>query len=332
VRALLSTPLAEAWSIEHVATHCDGSVFSRLVAFAWGVVRYLRALGRRPTVVHLHTASYGSFARKALLTWIAMAARVPVVLHVHGGEFHIFYDRLPRTLRFLVRVTLTRAAAVIALGEVWASRLASIAPRARITVLSNGVRAMSPVAQPGPAGLVHVVFLGDVTDAKGVFTLLDAWAKMHGGGDCARARLTLAGAGETERARRRVEELEIGRTVTVLGWVEPDEVPALLRTAQVLALPSRAEGQPMVVLEAMANGLCVVASDVGGIPDLLDGPCGLLVPPDDMHRLADALLQATTDHEARIELGAAAFAKVQREHDIDVIWRRIDELYRSVMR
>jgi glycosyltransferase involved in cell wall biosynthesis len=331
VRGLLATPLADAWQVRHVATHVDGSVAARLLAFARGLVEYGAALARRPAVVHLHTASYGSFVRKAVLAWPAFALRVPVVLHVHGGEFHLFHARSPRPLQWLITRTLERAAGVLALGELWRQRLLGLAPRANVLVVPNGVRAVDAVAQPVEGEPVHAVFLGDVTADKGVFVLLDAWAKTLAATPA--ARLTIGGAGELDRARAAVDELGISDSVELRGWIDPGEVPALLRTAHLLVLPSRAEGMPMVVLEAMANGLCVVASPVGGIPDMLgDDPCGVLVPPDDVDALTTALHRTLVDGGLRARLGAAALERVRAEFDIEVAWRRIDALYRSVLR
>ncbi|MCA1704458.1 MAG: glycosyltransferase family 4 protein, partial [Actinobacteria bacterium] len=111
------------------------------------------------------------------------------------------------------------------------------------------------------------------------------------------------------------------------------EVAELLGTAHVLTLPSRYEGQPMTILEAMARGLCVVASAVGGIPELVEeGASGVLVPPDDVDALATALCTVINDHEMRNRLGDAALDRARQTFDVDVIWRRFDVLYREVMR
>ena len=90
------------------------------------------------------------------------------------------------------------------------------------------------------------------------------------------------------KARNRAEELGIADQVRVTGWVAPAQVEPLLSGSHVLVLPSTFEGQPMAVLEAMAHGLCVVATDVGGVSDLID-ECGVLIPVGDLGSLVDAL-------------------------------------------
>jgi glycosyltransferase involved in cell wall biosynthesis len=121
--------------------------------------------------------------------------------------------------------------------------------------------------------------------------------------------------------------------VQIRSWLSPDEVAGLLAASQVLVLPSLHEGQPMAVLEAMAHGLCVVATDVGGIPDLVeDGTSGLLVPPGDVDRLTDALRRVVTDDTLRNRLADAAHVRATENFDVDVVWRRFDELYGELAR
>ena len=88
----------------------------------------------------------------------------------------------------------------------------------------------------------------------------------------------------------------------------------------------------MAVLEAMAHGVCVVAGAVGGIPELVeDGRSGVLVPPDDVDRLVDSLRRVLGDRDLRESLGGAARRRVLAEFDVDVVWRRLDSLYRRVI-
>lgn len=333
VRTMRASPLSAAWEIDHVATHRDGSVLVRMFAFARGLVRFLRILvSRRPELVHLHAAKDASVARKAALLWVAWAVRVPVVLHVHAGEFGAFYDRMPCPVKWSIRCTLGRASAVVALGHLLARRLHHIAPKARIVAIPNGVRIIGPGRRAGGSEPVHVVFLGQIGDAKGTFTLLEAWAKVvTDGSSLARARLTIAGDGQVDRARAMVARLELAGSVRVRSWLSASEVADLLGTAHVLTLPSRYEGQPMAVLEAMARGLCVVASAVGGIPELIEnGASGLLVPADDVDALAAALQLVINDHELRDRLGDTALDRARQIFDIEVIWRRFDALYREL--
>jgi glycosyltransferase involved in cell wall biosynthesis len=328
------TPLWAEWNIKHVATHRDGSTHAKIAQFVVSLPKFVWCLALdRPNVVHLQVASYGSFFRKFTLSVIAGAFGVPVVTHIHGGKFHEFYATSPKIVQSAIRHLLGHSSAVIALGNTWAERLTAIQPSAEIFVIPNPARPSEAVEQPKECQPVGVLFVGRVEEQKGTFCLIEAWHQMVVDHEARRsARLTIVGDGDVERAHALVRELGLEDNVAITGWVTPVEVQRFLRSSQVLVLPSHIEGQPMSILEAMANGLCVIASPVGGIPDLIDDSCGILVPPGDVASLASALGDVVQDEQTRVRLGNAALQRVRDEFDVDVIWRRFDQLYRKVSR
>ena len=334
VRGMSNTPLWPTWNIRHVATHRDGSALTKVIQFAISLPIFVWHLAvGRPSVVHLHVASNGSFFRKFILSLFAQAFGVPVIAHVHGGYFHEFYANSPVMVQRAVRHLLARSSAVITLGATWAERLSAIEPGAAVHVIPNSARSNELVEQPGVGEPVRVLFLGRIEKNKGTFDLIDAWQKMlaeHG--EEPTPVLTIVGDGEVDGARELVHRLGLNDTIEITGWVAPNDVPAIVRSAQILVLPSYFEGQPMAILEAMANGLCVIASRVGGIPDLIDDSCGILLPPGEVDLLARSLHDVIADGQMRVALGSAGLTRVRQEFDVDVVWRRFDELYRQVGR
>lgn len=332
VRTIRATPLWERWRVRHVPTHRDGSALAKLLAFANGLAALVPSALRPPSVLHVHMSSYGSFVRKATICWAARRRGIPVVLHIHGSEFRTFHDTSPRPVRWLIRGTLTGAAAVVALGGRWAAHLQEIAPGARVTTIPNAVAIAGQNEQPGAGDPVRVLFLGEIGDRKGTFALLDAWTDVVAAVAPGSVHLTVAGDREVDRARAAIDRLGLSSIVELRPWQSPDEVDSLLRASHVLVLPSQSEGQPMAILEAMAHGLCVVASDVGGIPDLIDdGVSGVLVPPGDTAALAAALRGVVTDHERRGRLAARGLDRARSEFDVEVVWKRIEALYEEVI-
>lgn len=336
VRVMQQTDLWSEWDVRHVATHRDGSAADKITAFGIGALLFVVELIRfRPNVIHLHASTRGSFVRKAILFWISRPTRVPVILHMHGSGFQEDYENSPRLVRAAIRATLSRVSAFVALGELWADRMRVVAPTARITAIPNAVRFTRRAVEPASGEPTRVVFLGRIGDHKGAFGLLDAWAKLvrepgfsTRGGDL--ATLELAGDGETEKARRRIKELGMEDTVQVHDWLTESGAAEMLDRAQVLVLPSRNEGQPMAVLEAMARGLCVIATDVGGLPEMIGDGCGVMIPPDDTEAIATALRKVLYDREFRVRCGASAHARVKEQFDTSIIARRLDALYREV--
>jgi glycosyltransferase involved in cell wall biosynthesis len=321
------TDLWRTWNIRHVATHCDGTKSARIAIFLKGGLCFLAELiGRRPDVVHLHTSERGSIVRKGVLVWVSALFRVPVVLHMHGGAFSDFFENSPRPIQAVVRRTLAKADAVVALGDTWADYFRSVSPSADIVMIPNSIRLATP-RDLTSTGVVKVVFLGKVCQDKGTFILLDAWAQMLGWSGVPPATLKLAGQGELTRASKRIELLSIGGSVEVCGRLTPAEVNKLLADTDILVLPSLVECQPMSILEAMARGICVVATTAGGIPEMIGPSDGLLVPPGDVTQLADAMARAITDQELRCELGANGRRRVAAEFNLDRVACRLNDLY-----
>lgn len=337
VRTMQGTPLWSRWSVLHVATHQDGSVAERILRFVRGALVLLVLLvTRRPRLVHLHTASRGSFVRKSLLAWTSRALGTPVVLHVHGGGFADFHAASPRWFQRYIRATMEAAGGVVALGASWAERLQQIAPGARVVVVPNAVALRLPAdgsPRAAPREEPVVLFLGRLSEDKGVHVLLEAWSRLQASGSALpRARLVLAGDGEVERFRREAADLGLAGSVDLPGWVSAERVGELLDEADVLVLPSRWEGHPMAVLEAMARAVPVVVTAVGGLPDLVDATSGILVAPDDTSSLEQALGRVLQDPALRRRLGAGGLQRVREEFDVEVAWRRLEALYEEVAR
>lgn len=328
VVTMQDTELWRDWSVRHIATHNNGTAMKRVIIFAASLLTFLSQLVfHRPSVVHLHSAAWGSFVRKSILAWLSAMFRVPVVLHMHGADFHIFFGESARPVQYYIRATLQHADVLVALGDAWAETLRVIAPRARIVVVPNAIKPSSAVSQhiEGP---VNVVFLGEIGDRKGTFTLLKAWSKMLNDiSNMPKAVLTIAGDGDVDRARTQVAELDIATTVTIRDWMTRSEVAEFLSQAHILVLPSQDEGQPMAILEAMARGLCVVSTNVGGIPELLGDDCGVVIRPDRIDDLAQAMADVIVDQDKRAYLGRRAHRKVSDRFDVDVVSRRFDEIY-----
>ena len=276
-------------------------------------------------LVHVHAAMRGSFWRKAIFAAIARRFGVPVVLHLHGSEMKDFYAAQPAPVKRLIVGQLEAASRVLVLSQSWERFVAEIAPRARTAVVPNYVDV--PDAAPLRARPAReILFLGLVGERKGVFELLKAFALARAEND--ELELTIGGAGAIERARSEARRLGVADHVDFRGWVGPQEREALLARADIFALPSRNEGLPMSVLEAMARGLPVIATPVGGVPELIgDGVNGLLVPPGDAEALARAILELAGDPARRAALGRAARETILARHSARVVLPALEEVY-----
>jgi glycosyltransferase involved in cell wall biosynthesis len=261
--------------------------------------RYGRALRRliqehRPAVVHAHL--YASAAAAVLAT---RGLSVPIVLTEHTEA-----PWRGRTARAVSRLVYRRVDHVIAVSSAIRNALVGAygVPPGRVDVLLPATTTPTAVARCGtgaPGGVVGVV--GRLVPEKGVDVFLGAAALVTS--VVPSARFVVIGDGPLRAAlEERVDSLGLRGAVTFTGF-RPD-APQLIAGLDVLVVPSRSDGSPLVVCEAMAAGIPVVASRVGGLPDLVaHGDSGLLVRPEDVEDLARTLVSLLMDPAGAQALG-----------------------------
>ncbi|HUP96561.1 MAG TPA: glycosyltransferase family 4 protein [Usitatibacter sp.] len=327
VNVYFADGLFERWQAEYIATHCDGSKAKKAMKAATSWLAFMgRLLGGMVALLHVHIASDASFWRKSLFIVPARFFGVPYILHMHGGDFATFYrKRCGPIARAFLRSLYRHAEVVIALSEEWRAALAEAIPGIRLVVVPNPVEmpATPAAVEEGP---VRVLYLGVVKEAKGVYDLLNAWTVVLAAHPD--AKLVLAGSGELDRARALATELGIADSVELPGWTAGEAKAALLRTAHVFVLPSHFEALPMAVLEAMAAGLPIVATRVGGIPDAVAHERdGILFEPRDRAQLAQALARLVADPALRASMGASSRRHAAETFSAAVIVPRVEELW-----
>jgi glycosyltransferase involved in cell wall biosynthesis/O-antigen/teichoic acid export membrane protein len=196
-------------------------------------------------------------------------------------------------------------------------------PRSKAVVIRNGVALPACAAPPGTRPL-HVAIVANLLAYKGHAVALEAFARVRAALPDVQARLLLAGSGPEERPLRALARARgIEADVEFLGSVA--DVPALLARCSFSVLPSLTEGMPNAVLESLAQGRAVVASAVGGVPEILERGGGILVPPGDARALADAMRALLTDPALAAGLGAEGRVLV---HDLFGIDRMVEESLR----
>ena len=251
-------------------------------------------LFRQPTLLHVNITGRGSTTRKLALTAVARAVAVPYVLHIHEPDYAADVRSRGELMRRLVRGMFAAAVQIIVLGtDADRSLRAALAlPDSPVLVLPNAVPDPRPTpraaAKAVEADPVHLVFLGDLSARKGVPELLEALASSAL--EARRWRATLAGGGPVAEFQTRAAALGLCDRVAFPGWIDQPAVGALCATADILVLPSHAEGLAMSLLEGLAHGLAVVATPVGAHAEVIEPEqSGLFVPPGDVAALAAAL-------------------------------------------
>jgi glycosyltransferase involved in cell wall biosynthesis len=286
-----------------------------------------------PSVAHINITGRGSTVRKAVLVTTARALGLRYLLHVHDYDYAAEYVRRGPLLRFLIRGMFRGAAKVLVLGARDQQALTQVLqlPPGRISVLHNAVPDPRPDdAKARPDAACHLVFLGYLSARKGVPELLQALA------DPALLsrpwRATLAGGGPVDDFRRLAATLGLTERVEFPGWIDQSAAKGLCAGADVLVLPSHAEGLAMAVLEGLSHGLAVIATPVGAHGEVIEPDVsGLLVPPGDVGALADALVRVIDDDALRDRLRAGARRRFLEKFDVRGYADRLSRLHASLL-
>ncbi len=317
--------LGEKIDLEYIGTMKEGSRFNKLIVAGCAFLRFLAALPSAD-VVHVHFSSDSSFIRKSYFIKAAHRRGKRIVLHQHGGDFKNYYGKeLDARGRKRVKDTLEMGDVMLVLTQSWKDFFGEIIDPERIVVFPNGVKTSEYAASESvDKDYNKILFLGRICKDKGIGELLEAVSRIHDSGRD--VQLLVGGIFEDQEFKKKIADR--GDYVKYIGWVSGAEKDKYLKECGILALPSYYEGFGIVVIEAMLRRSAVVASCVGGIPDIIDdGTDGLLVPVKDSVALEEAILKLIEDNRLAKELGINGQKKVLENYSVEENIKRLIEIY-----
>ena len=204
----------------------------------------------------------------------------------------------------------------------------------KIVVIGNGVdeNFFVPAQNSIENGNKYILYAGRIDREKGIFDLIECGKYL-----CNQSldiSFLLAGKGrDLDTMKKKVKKLGLQDKFIFLGQVGKDQLVRLYKQSTIFAFPSYHEGIPTVVLEAMACGLPIIATNVRGNRDLiLSGKNGILVPPHSPKELADAISMLLNDNEMRIELGKNARKTIEEKFTLDIIFANVLQCYESLIK
>jgi glycosyltransferase involved in cell wall biosynthesis len=298
---------------------------------------------QRPHILHTHTAKAGAIGRVAAL--LAGRARPPIVVHTfHGHVLRGYFGRF-RTgvFRWLERLLAPVADALIAVSPEVRDDLVAmgVAPAAKFAVIRLGIQLDERVAA-GHAGREETRRVMGIADGRFVVGWIGRMTGVKRADDVLRAFkllresevdacLCMVGDGpDRDRVEALAEELGVVRDCLFPGYQE--QVGLFFAAFDAFVLPSGNEGTPVTAIEALASGCPVVATRVGGVPDVVrDGEDGFLVEPGAVEELAERLARLARDPELRASMGAAGRARVLPRYSVDRLIDDVDRLYRELL-
>ena len=309
----------------YIGTMVDGSKWTKLVCAVKAYFRFLMKLPKYD-IVHVNMASDASYYRKSVFVRTAGIYHKKIVIHQHGGNFVEFYEKdLSDAGRRRVKKLLSMGDAFLVLGMAWKDFFGTIIGQDKITVFPNAIQL--PVLEKKQYGVHKILFLGRMCKEKGIGELLAVMPKIKE--KYPDVHLYLGGIWEDQELQ--AEAVALKDYVTDLGWVSGVEKQDYLRECDIFVMPSYFEGQPVSILEAMANACGIVASRIGGIPDMIiENETGILVKTQDKQTLEEGLCRLLAEPALCRRLGENARRKIENEFSIEDNIKQLLAVYESI--
>jgi glycosyltransferase involved in cell wall biosynthesis len=315
--------------LTYLPTMEDGSKLKKLFVAVCARIRF-ESLIKKNDILHVHMSADSSFYRKAVFIRRAYRAGKKIIIHMHGSTFDLFYEeRCNEKQKQNVRKIFAMADVVIALSEDWKTFLGKrICAEDKIQVIYNAVNIPEKYAKDYQNQ--DMLFLGILGKRKGTYDLLEVLPEIFA--KYPDAHIYFGGDGEREQAEAVCRQKGISHNVTFLGWVRGEEKEKFLKNCSIYVLPTYHEGMPMSILEAMAYGMAIVSTYVGGIPHIVaNDENGILCEAGNKKQLQNALERLLEDHRKRERLGKAGAAYIADNFDIKKNIEKIEKIYSSLL-
>lgn len=277
-----------------------------------------------PDIVHMATSGGLGFFRDLLILRYLKKQSIPSVYHIHFGRSAQYRAEKGRCWKQLMKA-ISIADTTIAIDRDSYDILKPIAKK--VELVNNPIQT-SKYDKYEKTETNTILYLGWIIKAKGIEELLLAFSifnEKHNGQYC----LELVGPG----LDKYVSELKNNYPITgvkIVGEVSHEEAMKKLSKARILVLPSYTEGFPNVILEAMAMGKCIVATDVGAIPEMLQDNAGILIKPKNIDNIV-AALELSEDDDIRRKYGEDARRRVMQEYDIGCTFKKYKKIWGSCL-
>jgi len=266
-------------------------------------------------VIHLTTSGQLGIIRDIGVMLVAKLFKKPVIYHIRYGRIPQISEEKTREWQ-MMSIAIMKAHTVIAIDNTTKNAIKKHLPLANVVLIPNCIDlADTPSFNISESSKKTILFAGWVVPTKGVTELLEAWSQIKHEG----WKLQLAGPNIDSYKQKLMENYQ-SKNIQFLGEIPHNKVMELMATCDIFVLPSYTEGFPNVVLEAMTHGKSIIASDVGAIPEMLDGKCGLLVKPQDVQSLKEAMKLLLSDSDLRASMGERAKKKVLDQYTIQVVF------------
>lgn len=320
-----SADLDKQIDLTYIGTMEDGSKLHKLLVAAKALLKYVTVVSKCH-IVHVNMASDVSIYRKMIFIQIAALCKKKIIIHQHGGHIEEFYyEKCNDSQRRRIQKVLNKAHKMLVIAPYLKGIFADIIEEEKITVFPDAIKI--PAECEKDYSGQKILFLGRLCKEKGIRELMDAVCELRK--EYPEVQLYLGGSWVDEDLREKANSH--GEWIHQLGWIDKEKKEKYLKECNIFALPSYFEGQSVALLEGMVYGCACVASDVGGIPQMLiHEETGLLVPVKDTKGIQDAIGKLLADANLQETYGRAARQKIKKEFNLDTNVKELVEIYHNM--
>lgn len=314
-----------------IAAYNYSNPLAGLLYFIWAAIRLCAVLltNRKIRIVHLQSASRGSFFRKSLMVLVSKMFGKKTILHIHGGEFKIFYSQAGFLQKY-IRFILNSVDALICLSDEWKDYFDGITGNKKTIVLNNPVIFPPEVIQKKASVPVTILYLNHINKAKGIYDVLQCINENRSLFQ-GHFKFVIAGAGENQLVENVIVDNNLQDIVQFLGWVEGTEKEELLKSCDVFILTSYNEGLPMSILEAMVYKKAIISTNVGGIPRIVrPGENGWLIAPGDINSLGSVFTNLKQNINILDIYGKRSF-EIAADYSPESVKEKLGRIYEEVV-
>lgn len=281
-------------------------------------------------VVHIHSASNGSFIRKSIVLLVTKTFSRKAILHIHGGSFKEYFASSEIRSRYILAI-LNLSDTVICLSDEWETYFKNQLGVKNVKVLSNPIELPVLINGQKESERLELLFLGAIVTTKGIFDLLEYLsANEYFKSD--RIRLHIGGVGDTHQLNMLLQKHGISGSVVHHGWVENEKKSKLMNMMDIFILPSHIEALPMSILEAMSYAKPIISTRIGGIPSLVkENYNGWLYNPSNIHQLDKIFDEIFTDKTKLQVYGNNSRAEALK-YDIQTVAAKLNSIYTDVLK
>jgi glycosyltransferase involved in cell wall biosynthesis len=328
VRAYSSTAFWNQLNCKWIETYIDRNNIYKILFFLKGFIHYIILLPFA-SIVHIHLSEPISAIRKTFFFIPALLLNKKIILHFHSFSPEITYlGKYKKVYKFLF----SNCDALIVLSASCEKNIIEMLQinKSKINVLYNPC----PEIVQRTNTLIsskYILFIGTLTKRKGYHDLINAFQKVSN--IYPEWKLILAGNGEIDKANILADKLNISDKVTCLDWITDSEKDNVFRNASIFCLPSYVEGLPMAIMDALAYGLPVVTTPVGGIPDVFSHmKNAIFIEPGNIEEISEALLMLIRSEKLAEQLKAESLFLKENLFDLNKITQKLNLIYLQIIK